>query len=216
MGALGGLSEAELRSTFNGGLGMVCVVPAGAVEDGDLEPGGGRPGGLAGRRGRGDRRPRGALFGVLTVGVEHTEEEERRGASDRGWRLWNRQQPACPARAGVALRARRGDRPGLRRSRRAPALDWAVEQGIETLLVPAAPAGRRRRPRAGGPHPGRVGRGRRAGAGRPGRLHADHRAGGAGRLRGPDDQPPPGAAAGVPRRARASATRSRPASRSPA
>jgi phosphoribosylformylglycinamidine cyclo-ligase len=32
MGALGGLSEAELRSTFNGGLGMVVVVPAGAVE----------------------------------------------------------------------------------------------------------------------------------------------------------------------------------------
>jgi phosphoribosylaminoimidazole (AIR) synthetase len=32
MGALGGLSEAELRSTFNGGLGMVCVVPeAGAA-----------------------------------------------------------------------------------------------------------------------------------------------------------------------------------------
>jgi phosphoribosylformylglycinamidine cyclo-ligase len=28
MGALGGLSEAELRSTFNGGLGMVVVVPA--------------------------------------------------------------------------------------------------------------------------------------------------------------------------------------------
>ena len=33
MGAVGGLSEAEVRSTFNGGLGMVCVVPAGAVED---------------------------------------------------------------------------------------------------------------------------------------------------------------------------------------
>jgi len=32
MGALGGLSDAELRSTFNGGLGMVCVVPAAAVE----------------------------------------------------------------------------------------------------------------------------------------------------------------------------------------
>ncbi|HEY5487155.1 MAG TPA: phosphoribosylformylglycinamidine cyclo-ligase [Candidatus Limnocylindrales bacterium] len=32
IGALGGLSEAELRSTFNGGLGMVCVVPADAVE----------------------------------------------------------------------------------------------------------------------------------------------------------------------------------------
>jgi phosphoribosylformylglycinamidine cyclo-ligase len=31
MGALGGLSEAELRSTFNGGLGMVCIVPAEAA-----------------------------------------------------------------------------------------------------------------------------------------------------------------------------------------
>lgn len=28
MGALGGLSDGELRSTFNGGLGMVCVVPS--------------------------------------------------------------------------------------------------------------------------------------------------------------------------------------------
>jgi phosphoribosylformylglycinamidine cyclo-ligase len=32
VGALGGLSEEELRSTFNGGLGMVCAVPAGAVD----------------------------------------------------------------------------------------------------------------------------------------------------------------------------------------
>jgi len=32
LGALGSMSEAELRSTFNGGLGMVCVVPAGAVD----------------------------------------------------------------------------------------------------------------------------------------------------------------------------------------
>jgi phosphoribosylformylglycinamidine cyclo-ligase len=32
LGAVGGLSDAELRSTFNGGLGMVCVVPADAVE----------------------------------------------------------------------------------------------------------------------------------------------------------------------------------------
>jgi phosphoribosylformylglycinamidine cyclo-ligase len=32
IGVLGGLSEAELRSTFNGGLGMVAVVPGGAVE----------------------------------------------------------------------------------------------------------------------------------------------------------------------------------------
>jgi phosphoribosylformylglycinamidine cyclo-ligase len=32
IGALGGMSEAELRSTFNGGLGMVCVVPPAGVE----------------------------------------------------------------------------------------------------------------------------------------------------------------------------------------
>ena len=31
MGALGGISEAELRSTFNGGLGMVCIVPSEAT-----------------------------------------------------------------------------------------------------------------------------------------------------------------------------------------
>ena len=33
LGAAGGLAEAELRSIFNGGLGMVCVVPAGSVEE---------------------------------------------------------------------------------------------------------------------------------------------------------------------------------------
>jgi phosphoribosylformylglycinamidine cyclo-ligase len=32
VGALGGLSDAELRSTFNGGLGMVCAVPPEASE----------------------------------------------------------------------------------------------------------------------------------------------------------------------------------------
>jgi phosphoribosylformylglycinamidine cyclo-ligase len=31
LGGLGSLSEAEIRSTFNGGLGMVCVVPAAGV-----------------------------------------------------------------------------------------------------------------------------------------------------------------------------------------
>jgi phosphoribosylaminoimidazole (AIR) synthetase len=31
IGALGSLSEAELRSTFNGGLGMVAVVPRAGV-----------------------------------------------------------------------------------------------------------------------------------------------------------------------------------------
>ena len=33
LGVLGGLSEAELRSTFNGGLGMVLAVPRPAVEE---------------------------------------------------------------------------------------------------------------------------------------------------------------------------------------
>jgi len=32
LGALGGLSGSELRSTFNGGLGMVCAVPSDAAE----------------------------------------------------------------------------------------------------------------------------------------------------------------------------------------
>jgi phosphoribosylformylglycinamidine cyclo-ligase len=32
LGVLGSLSEGEVRSTFNGGLGMVCVVPAESVE----------------------------------------------------------------------------------------------------------------------------------------------------------------------------------------
>jgi phosphoribosylaminoimidazole (AIR) synthetase len=31
LGALGGLQPAELRATFNGGLGMLLVVPAAAV-----------------------------------------------------------------------------------------------------------------------------------------------------------------------------------------
>jgi phosphoribosylformylglycinamidine cyclo-ligase len=44
LGVMGSLSEGEIRSTFNGGLGMVCVVPADQVEtailsleDDDLE-----------------------------------------------------------------------------------------------------------------------------------------------------------------------------------
>jgi len=44
LGTLGGLSPAELRSTFNGGLGMVCAVPAelaeaaiGSLDDDDFE-----------------------------------------------------------------------------------------------------------------------------------------------------------------------------------
>jgi hypothetical protein len=106
--------------------------------DGDFEPGRQRPDGLAGRRGRGRRRPRGALFGVLT---ESDTEEARRGASDRGRRFWNRQQPACPARAGVARCALDAEIALVFADRPCAALDWAVEQGIETLLVPAAPRG---------------------------------------------------------------------------
>jgi len=32
MGALGGLEEAEVRATFNGGLGMVAILAPAAVE----------------------------------------------------------------------------------------------------------------------------------------------------------------------------------------
>jgi phosphoribosylformylglycinamidine cyclo-ligase len=32
LGTLGGIDDAELRATFNGGLGMVVAVPAGAVD----------------------------------------------------------------------------------------------------------------------------------------------------------------------------------------
>ena len=32
LGALGGLDDDELRATFNGGLGMVAVLPAAAVD----------------------------------------------------------------------------------------------------------------------------------------------------------------------------------------
>ena len=42
LGALGGIADAELRATFNGGLGMVIVVPAeAAAATVDLAP---RPG----------------------------------------------------------------------------------------------------------------------------------------------------------------------------
>jgi phosphoribosylaminoimidazole (AIR) synthetase len=32
MGALGGLADGEIRATFNGGIGMVLVVPPAAVD----------------------------------------------------------------------------------------------------------------------------------------------------------------------------------------
>jgi len=32
LGTLGGLDDAELRATFNGGLGMVVAVPVGGVD----------------------------------------------------------------------------------------------------------------------------------------------------------------------------------------
>ncbi len=86
--------------------------------------------------------------------------------------------------------------------RACPALDWAAEQGIETALVPAAPAGDERRPGRGGRRARRdapLGWGRPR---RPRRLHADRRPADAGGVPRPDPQHPSGPPARLPRRPR--------------
>ena len=55
IGALGGLEDDELRATFNGGLGMIAVLPREAVDAADRSPRGARRR-SSGRR-RGGRRP---------------------------------------------------------------------------------------------------------------------------------------------------------------
>ena len=55
-GALGGLDDEELRATFNGGLGMVVVVPRAAVRRGDGRDRRVRDRGDGRRRGRRRRR----------------------------------------------------------------------------------------------------------------------------------------------------------------
>ena len=130
-GALGGLDDEELRATFNGGLGMVAVDPAG-----------GRPCGDPGRRrardrGHGRRRGRAA------------RSDGRRAVRGRPARDRRVSEPArivvAVSGAGSNLRALhaaagRGELGGsivlVVADRACPALDWAVEQGIDTAMVP--------------------------------------------------------------------------------
>ena len=158
--ALGGLDEAEVRATFNGGLGMIAVVPAadvalaiatlaehgiGAAHVGDVvRARGRRP--HATSRGRSGRR------------------RERAGAASRS------PSPARVPTCGPSTRPRSaassaGEIVLVVADRACPALDWAAEQGIDTALVPA----RRRRDARRGP------RGRPAGPRRAGRLPAADR-----------------------------------------
>ena len=127
-GALGGLEDDELRATFNGGIGMVAVVAAGAVPGaltafdaegldarliGEVAPVDelGRPvrGGAAGA-------PR--MSGGIAVGVSGAGSNLRAlaAAADRG-----------VLGAKIVL---------VFADRECPALDWAAEQGIDTALVP--------------------------------------------------------------------------------
>ena len=200
-GALGGLDDEEMRATFNGGLGMVAVLPGasppaaiaaiesfgiaaavvGEVVDAAADRRAAlRRGDPRGRRvtGRGDRRgaPAGSRSGSR--------------APARTCARWPRPPTAGELGGEIVL---------VFADRACPALDWAAEQGIETALVP-----RRRRRDAG------VRRSIATGAGcrRPGRLHADR---GTGRARRPsrtDPQHPSIAPAGVSRRACGRATRS--------
>ena len=141
-GALGGLDDEELRATFNGGLGMVVVLPPAAVDGRDRgvrgarDPGGGR------RRGRrapatvgGARYVEGPLEGAL---------RERATGADRGRRLRGGLEPAGAGGRGRTRRARRRDRPRLRR----PGLPGARLGGGAGDRDRARP--RRRRRDAGG------------------------------------------------------------------
>ena len=142
-GALGGLEDDELRATFNGGLGMIAIVEpaaAGAVRSslasagieawlvGEVVDAGaaGRP---ALRRRRAGPGQRGGMTARIAVGVSGTGSNLR-------------------ALAAAAERAELGGSIVLVFADRAcPALDWAIEHGFETALVPArswptCPAGR--------------------------------------------------------------------------
>ena len=59
LGAIGGLEDDELRATFNGGLGMVVVVPA-AAADAHRRPGARRGASRPGSSARSCRRRRSA------------------------------------------------------------------------------------------------------------------------------------------------------------
>ena len=130
-GGLGGLDDEELRATFNGGLGMVVVLPRRRRS----RP---RPRCSSARHPVGDRRrgratPPSSTARATSRAPSRVPRESRRriavGVSGAGLE---------PAGAG---RGRdRGELGGeivlVFADRACPALDWAAEQGIETALVP--------------------------------------------------------------------------------
>ena len=127
LGALGGIDDAELRATFNGGIGMVLVVAPGG---GSTPPSTALP--------RGGRRS-GSSAPVAELGGARYVEAARR---DRGQRPRSRSASRGPGAtsgrsAAAAGRGELGAELALVVRRSAcPALDWAAEQGIETALVP--------------------------------------------------------------------------------
>ncbi len=136
-GALGGLDDAESRATFNGGLGMVAVVPAVAVEaaiDVLSDHGVARHDRRRGDRGV-DGRRRALCRGVpgddrVTEGPGRTAPTGRIavGVSGAGSNLRALQAAAVRGELGGDIVLVFADRP-------CPALDWAEEEGIDTALV---------------------------------------------------------------------------------
>ena len=193
-GALGGLEDDELRATFNGGLGMVVVVEPAAAATAIAALAAAGIEALARRRGRRRGRragrpalrrglelgapaqPGAAMTGRIAVGVS--------GAGIEPAGAWPRPPSAASCGGSIVL---------VFADRACPALDWAVEQGIETALVPAPnlsdDAGRA----AWDAALAETLRAVEPDVDRPGRLHARPRAGGPGRLPRPDRQHPPGA-----------------------
>ena len=130
-GALGGLEDDEMRATFNGGLGMVVVLPPAAVETAVACVRGGRHPGGRRRRGRrrGDCRRSPLCRG--TPGEPGVNGSGRVAVGVSGCGL----QPAGARGCGGPGRAGWRD-PLVFADRDCPALAWAAEQGIETALVP--------------------------------------------------------------------------------
>ena len=132
LGELGGIEDDELRATFNGGLGMVVVVPPRSAE---------RTVELAG----GARRSPAWVVGEVVDGAPSSAAPVRGGRDGVTRRAAGHGSPsACPGAGRTCgrssrprLAARSGGEVALVFADRAcPALDWAAEQGIETALVP--------------------------------------------------------------------------------
>ena len=189
-GALGGLDDAEVRAIFNGGLGMVIVLPGDAV--------------AAATEAIAAFGIEASVVGEVTT-IEATDgaryvEGPLEGAALSG-RIAVGVSGAGSNLRALASAAGRGELGGeivlVFADRACPALDWAAEQGIETALVPGGDDATLAETLAA------VGADAVVLAG----LHADRRAGGPGGVRRADPQHAPIAAAGVPGRSCRALTR---------